>query len=206
MANAGIRMSNSRVANLETERSTIRISWMFNKTDPGNNAGRSPTNMSAPGPTSILRNQDPTPVGPSIHIKGEIRGNEDLVVHGRVEGSIDIGEGLLIVTREGEIDADVNARVINVEGRAEGNLQASEQIIVRKTGKVRGELTAPRVGLDFGCKFSGSIDSDVRETTEKKSASAPREQNVADFKAAKSGIKDGPSRSGRSATGKSSPR
>jgi cytoskeletal protein CcmA (bactofilin family) len=97
----------------------------------------------------------------------------------------------------------VTARVINVEGCAEGDLRASEQIIVRKTGRVRGSLTAPRIGLDFGCKFNGSIDSDVRESAATHSASAVKKQNIADFKAAISGAGDGPA---RSAMGKGSPR
>ena len=180
---------------------------MFKKTDSSSGTGEARTKSSVPGLTSIIRNQDPIPIGPSIHIKGDIRGNEDLVVHGHVEGTVDLGEGLLIVTREGRIDARVNARVINIEGQAEGDLRASEQLIVRKTGKVRGKLTAPRVGLDFGCKFSGSIDSDVNEKaedkTEKERGSAVEKHNVADFEAAKSGKGD---KASRPATGKGSRR
>lgn len=174
---------------------------MFKKTDPRYDAGGEPTKTSALG-TATMRNQDPTPIGPSIHIKGEIRGNEDLVVHGRVEGTIDIGEGLLMVTKEGQIDADVTARVINIAGRAEGDLQASEQVIVRKTGQVRGKIAAPRVGLDFGCKFSGSIDSDAKKKAEKKPDSTVKKQKIADFKAAISGTSDN---AVQTAVGKSQP-
>lgn len=170
---------------------------MYRKTDPGSNANDEPTKSGVPGLASIRRDQDPIPIGPSIHIKGEIRGNEDLVVHGHVEGSVDIGEGLLMVTREGSIDAEVHARVINIEGHATGDLRASEQLIVRKTARVRGKLTAPRVGLDFGCKFNGSIDSDVNENAEQESPPAAKDENVADFEAAKSGKSDAASRSVR---------
>jgi cytoskeletal protein CcmA (bactofilin family) len=176
---------------------------MFNKTDRRKNAGAARARVSAPDSTPIMRSREPTPIGASIHIKGDIRGNEDLVVLGRVEGTIDIGESLLMVTREGRIDADVVARAINIEGRAEGDLRASEQIVVRKTGQVRGRLTAPRVGLDFGCKFSGSIDSDAQDIPENQDAPSAKRQNIADFKAAKSGPADG---TARPAIGKNSPR
>ena len=181
---------------------------MFKKADAISGTGEVRTKSSVPSLTSIIRNPDPIPIGPSVHIKGEIRGNEDLVVHGHVEGTVDLGEGLLTITRQGRIDAEVHARIINIEGRAEGELHAREQLMVRKTAQVRGKLTAPRVGLDFGCKFSGSIDSDVKEKaekekTDKECASEVTKHNVADFEAAKSGKSDAAS---RSTTGKGSRR
>lgn len=162
---------------------------MFKKTDSTYNAREALTKTSGPGLVSIMRNADPIAIGPSIHIKGEIRGNEDLIVHGCIEGTIDIGQGLLRVTREGRIEADTIARVITIEGRAEGDLRASEQMIVRKTGQVRGKITAPCVGLDFGCKFSGSIDCDVKEKVGDRRTSAAGKQNVVHFDAARSGAR-----------------
>jgi cytoskeletal protein CcmA (bactofilin family) len=169
-----------------------------------------------------MRNQDTTVIGPSTHISGHIRANEDLIVHGHVEGSIHLDDGLLMVTREGQVDADVTARVINVEGRIEGNLrateqiivtarvinvegriegnlQATEQIIVRRSGRVRGSISAPRIALDFGCSFSGAIDTDAA----KDSAPATGADKIADFKAAISGTG---SASAKAAMGKSSAR
>ncbi len=172
---------------------------MFKNTDTKSRACEARPAISAPSPASIVRNQEPTPIGPSIHISGHIRGNEDLVVHGHIEGTINLGEGLLMVTKEGQVDADVTARVVNVEGRVEGDLQATDQIIVRRSGRVRGSITAPRIALDFGCTVSGSIDTDVAE----ESASTARDDKIADFKSAISSTGD---RSAKSAMGKSSPR
>jgi len=103
---------------------------------------------------------EPALIGPSIRIKGEISGDEDLIVCGQVEGSIDLGEGLLVVAKDGQVDAEVSARVITVEGRVKGDLRAQEQIIVRRSGRVNGSIAAPRIALDFGCAFSGSIETD----------------------------------------------
>lgn len=132
-------------------------------------------------PNPLGRRQEPTPVGASFRIRGAITGSEDLVVYGHVEGSIDLDGGLVVVTQGGQVEADVRARVITVEGRVKGDLHASEQIIVRRTGRVDGSIAAPRIALDFGCAFSGAIDTDV--------AAAPTtdEDKIADFKAAISG-------------------
>ncbi len=104
-----------------------------------------------------------------------------------------------MVTREGQVDADVNARVISVEGRIEGNLRATEQIIVRRSGRIRGSISAPGIVLDFGCSFSGAIETDDA----KDSALATGDDKIADFKAAISGIGDA---SSKSAMGKSTAR
>jgi cytoskeletal protein CcmA (bactofilin family) len=172
---------------------------MFKKATAENLTGDPRIKRATALPASPVRNQDPTPIDPSLHISGHIRGEEDLIVYGHVEGTINIGEGLLIVAKQGQVDADVTARVITVEGRVEGTLVASEQIIVRRCGRVRGSISAPRIALDFGCAFSGSIETNVGE----ESSPANRDGKIADFKSAISNAGDAPA---RSAMRKGSPR
>jgi cytoskeletal protein CcmA (bactofilin family) len=156
---------------------------MFSKSEPNSRRADTGAEGRAATPALVGCKPEPTPIGPTLHIKGEISGNQDLVVYGHVEGSIDLGDGLLVVTKEGRVDADIRARVITVEGRAEGDLRAREQIIVRQSGRVRGTIAAPRIALDFGCSFSGAIDTDQVE----ESAAEGSDDKIADFKAAISG-------------------
>ena len=153
---------------------------MIRKSNGSARPATATADRAALGAASLKRLPDPTLVGPSFHVDGDIRGNEDLVVYGRVAGRIDIGDGVLMVTREGCIEADARARVITIEGSAEGDLHAREQIVVRKSARVRGTLSAPRVALDFGCAFSGSVDTDREE----RSAPQTGDDSVALFKAA----------------------
>jgi len=153
---------------------------MFKNSEPNSRRADTGTEGRTSTPALVGRKAEPTPIGPSLRIKGEITGNQDLVVHGHVEGSIDLGDGLLVVTKEGRVDADIRARVITVEGRAEGDLRAREQIIVRQSGQVRGSIAAPRIALDFGCSFSGAIETDRAGD----SVIVDGDDNIADFKAA----------------------
>ena len=100
-------------------------------------------------------------IGPSIRIKGDLAGEEDLVVQGRVEGTISLPENLLTVGSEGQLNATVSARIIDVEGRVEGDLNGQEQVILRRSGNVQGNIVAPRVTIEDGCRFKGSIDMDA---------------------------------------------
>ncbi len=97
-------------------------------------------------------------LGPSIQFKGDIVGQEDLLVNGHIEGTIQLNDKSLTIGQSGVVKANIQAKVITVEGQVEGDLIGSEGIIIRKSGKVTGNLTSPRVNLEDGSKFKGSID------------------------------------------------
>jgi cytoskeletal protein CcmA (bactofilin family) len=106
-------------------------------------------------------------IGPSIKIKGEVTGDEDLVVQGRVEGTIDLGDREVSVGESGKVFAEVNAKVIKIDGEVTGNITATEIVMISKLGNVRGNIIAPRVTLEDGARFKGSIDMDPVEAPTK---------------------------------------
>ncbi len=112
-------------------------------------------------------------IGPSIEIKGDISGNEDLVVHGKVEGTLSLPKNNVVVGADGIMQANVNAMSIAVEGKVVGDLIGSERVLIRGAGRVQGNITAPRVVLEDGAKFKGSIDMDM-EDQRPQSATAPK--------------------------------
>ena len=118
----------------------------------------SPTLKTDPGLPATPRKNEISVVGSSILIQGDMTGDEDLVVQGRIEGSITLKKNLVTVGKDGRVNATVNARTIRVEGTVEGELRGKEQIIVSRTGSVQGNIVAPRVTLEDGCRFKGSID------------------------------------------------
>ena len=97
-------------------------------------------------------------IGPSITIKGDVTGEEDLVIQGRVEGKVDLAQHNVTVGANGRIKANIIGRSVTVEGEVEGDLHAEEQIAIRKSGKVHGNVSAPRVTIEDGAIFKGSID------------------------------------------------
>lgn len=100
-------------------------------------------------------------IGPKIMFKGELTGEEDLLILGRVEGSIDLKGNHLTIGSQGVIKANVSAKTITVEGSVEGDIVATEHIAVKSASRVKGNLKAERVTLEDGAKFRGSIDMDM---------------------------------------------
>ncbi len=99
-------------------------------------------------------------IGPSIEIKGTVTGDEDLVVQGRVEGTIDLGDHQVTVGQSGRVTADIRAKVISIDGEVSGDLIGGEKVVISKSGRVRGNIVAPRMTLEDGALFKGSIDMD----------------------------------------------
>lgn len=99
-------------------------------------------------------------IGQSISIKGELTGNEDLTIEGRVEGKIILKDHNLTIGSNGRITAEIHAKTVLVLGEVIGNVTADDKVEVAATGALRGDILAPRVVLADGARFKGSIDMD----------------------------------------------
>src|SRR5579864_1148894 len=102
----------------------------------------------------------PDCVGASVRIRGEISGNNDLLVDGNVEGPIQLPGHCLTIGVNGKIASEVVAREIIVRGAVKGNMRASERIEIKKDGSVIGNLTTARILIEDGASFKGSIEID----------------------------------------------
>ncbi len=109
-------------------------------------------------------------IGPSIHFKGDLTGEEDLVIQGNIEGTINLKQHNLIIGHEGKVNPNVHAHTITVEGTLKGDIYGEEKVIIKKTGNVHGNVSAPRVSLEDGAKFKGSMDMENKRTE----SAAPR--------------------------------
>ena len=108
-----------------------------------------------------------TIIGSGVQVKGEISGNEDLTVHGQVEGIIDFKKGQVIVSKTGSVNADVYGKIITIEGAVKGSLFGEEMIVLQPSGVVRGNMTAPRVKVEDGAQFKGNVDTESKNTAQK---------------------------------------
>src|SRR5580698_10814164 len=99
-------------------------------------------------------------LGASLHVKGEITGNEDLAIDGSVEGLVQLEDRKLTIGASAKLTADVIAREVVVYGNVKGNLRARDRIEIKKDGSVVGDLTTARIMIEDGAYFKGSIEID----------------------------------------------
>ncbi|WKZ56715.1 MAG: polymer-forming cytoskeletal protein [Bdellovibrionota bacterium] len=99
-------------------------------------------------------------IGPSVCVKGEISGDEDILIEGSVEGAINLKKNAVTVAKSGRVKANISGVVIHVEGEVVGDLHGVEKVVVHSSGKVVGNISAPRISLEEGGKVKGMIDTE----------------------------------------------
>ena len=99
-------------------------------------------------------------IGRTIFIKGELSGDEDVVIAGQFEGAIDLSNQSLTVVEGGQVRADVKAHVVVIQGEVTGDVEGVEKVVIVRTGRMQGNIKSPRVILEDGAQFKGSIDMD----------------------------------------------
>jgi len=102
-------------------------------------------------------------LGPTLYFKGDLTAEEDLLIQGRIEGSITHTQRLTVGV-QGTVKANIRAQLIIVEGTVDGDLRAEKSVFVKETAKIRGNIFAPTISIMEGACFSGNIDMDGKKT------------------------------------------
>lgn len=98
-----------------------------------------------------------TIIGTNTVIRGNLEGDEDLTIEGRVEGTITLSKTLLI-EGNGVVHANINVHNAVISGVLVGNVEAEDSVHITEEGRVMGDIRAPRVILVEGASFRGNID------------------------------------------------
>ncbi len=97
-------------------------------------------------------------IGAKVKVNGDIISSEDLLVEGEVNGTITLSDNELVVGSAGKVQANVSAKTVRIEGEVRGDIESSERVTICASGDVQGNVSAPRVILEDGGRFKGSID------------------------------------------------
>ncbi len=104
-------------------------------------------------------------LGPTLSFKGELIAEEDLLIQGKIEGSIKHTSSLTIGNK-GNVKADIKAEHVTVEGKHKGDIRGSKSVAVKESGNVAGNIFSPSVMLWEGSTFNGSIDMSGKDHSE----------------------------------------
>jgi cytoskeletal protein CcmA (bactofilin family) len=161
---------------------------MFDKHKDGKQSTpEAPPARVAPPPPSVSAapaggSEKSTMIGRGISIAGDVTADSNLKVEGVIEGrsiesshDVDIGES-------GKVTANITAKVVRIAGEVTGDVAGSEKVTISKSGRVQGNVCAPRVQLEDGALFRGSIDMNPARSAE--AAPMPADKRPATPKAA----------------------
>jgi cytoskeletal protein CcmA (bactofilin family) len=135
---------------------------------PARPAGPAPAEKErgAPATAAVASKPGTCIIASKTVIKGEITGDEDVIVEGNVEGQIRITRDLR-VGANGVVKATVEAQSIIVSGELVGDCQASVRVEIQATGRLTGNIRAPKIVIAEGAMFRGNSDMSARKDDKK---------------------------------------
>jgi cytoskeletal protein CcmA (bactofilin family) len=138
---------------------------IFGKNDsPPPQPGPRPASPAPPAhapAASGQRASAPCVIGPRVQLKGELSGAEPVVVEGSIEGSVRLTAELRVAPG-GTVKADVSAHTLVVAGEVIGDCQATEKVVIEASGRLTGNIKAPRIVIVEGATFRGTSDMSPR--------------------------------------------
>jgi len=105
----------------------------------------------------IISHEQYAKIGKTLDIEGEISGQENLSIEGRVQGKIILNQNDLIIEHNATVNAEIHAKNARIRGRVEGNIFAAEKVHIEKNGHMNGDIFASRISIDDGALFKGSV-------------------------------------------------
>jgi cytoskeletal protein CcmA (bactofilin family) len=111
-------------------------------------------------------------IGQGISIAGDVKADTSLKIEGSIEGRSVRSTDEIEVSESGQVIASIMAKVVKISGLVSGDIAGSEKVLISKTGRVQGNIVAPRVQLEDGALFRGSIDMNPGQSAEKEKPAA----------------------------------
>lgn len=113
-------------------------------------------------------------IGKSVQIRGEVKGQEDLVIEGLVEGTVTLADNRLTIGANARVTANVSAKDVVVQGVLNGDIHAAGRVELRSGSHVNGDIRAARLSVEDNAIFSGKVELDgTGGTAEGKGAGHP---------------------------------
>jgi cytoskeletal protein CcmA (bactofilin family) len=97
-------------------------------------------------------------IGKTVVIRGEVKGSEDLVIDGSVEGTVQLAEGRLTIGATATVTADLTAKEVLILGHLRGNVNATGRVELRSGSVVDGDVRAQRLAIEDNAVFRGKVD------------------------------------------------
>jgi len=120
---------------------------------------QSQTNSSPAPRSEVDERRTAAWIGQGVVIEGRIISSQDLRIDGRVEGTIEVGDHLLIVGTGAVIKANLVARSLLISGTVIGNVTATERLDLQATGSVEGDISSPRLVMVDGAVVRGRVEA-----------------------------------------------
>lgn len=114
---------------------------------------------------NLSSNKTQTIIGPAINVKGDFKGEGDVIVEGKLEGSLKT-VGNLRVGKNALINANIKAKDASISGEVIGNISIKEHLNLNASAKIKGDINCASIAIEKGALFTGKCDMNTPDTSE----------------------------------------
>jgi|SRR6267143_2499173 len=126
---------------------------------------QSQTNSSPAPRSEVDERRTAAWIGQGVLVEGRITSSQDLRIDGTVEGTIEVGNHVLIVGARAAVKANLVARSILISGTVIGNVTATDRVDLQATGSVEGDISSPRLMMVDGAIVKGKVNASGNRAT-----------------------------------------
>jgi cytoskeletal protein CcmA (bactofilin family) len=136
-------------------------------------------------------------IGPEAEISGEISSSDNVHIEGKIDGKVK-SKKQITIGEKGQVQAEVEAQIVTIRGKLQGDCVATNKVEITGTGKVFGNISAPRIAVAEGAVFRGAsnMTSEQKPTTPKSSddtkSKPPKTEKTPETKSTGTGTSTGP--------------
>lgn len=117
-----------------------------------------PTSQPAPPRKRQPKNASQvTTISGGTKIKGEITGSTEVRIDGSFNGTLKV-DSVVAVGTDGQVRGEIYARSVTVAGQVTGNIAGVDSVDVHSSGRLQGDVKAPRVAIADGAYFKGRVE------------------------------------------------
>lgn len=102
-------------------------------------------------------------ISEQVTVKGNVVSSADLIIDGKVEGTIELGDHNLTIGDAAIVIADLMAKDVIIAGKVTGNVVGAAKVELKKNGAVEGDITAPKFSMEDGAVLSGKVETGTRK-------------------------------------------
>jgi cytoskeletal protein CcmA (bactofilin family) len=113
-----------------------------------------------------------TLIGENITIEGTVHAKEDIIVEGRIKGTIETKSHRITIGPKGHIEADVDAEDVVISGKMIGKIVAHNKVQITREADFNGSIIAKRIAIEDGAYIKATIELEKQEQQTAKAGEA----------------------------------
>ncbi|MBS0619315.1 MAG: polymer-forming cytoskeletal protein [Spirochaetes bacterium] len=103
----------------------------------------------------MAERNESTVIASDMVFRGAIETDHAVTVEGKLSGTL-VARGKVQIVSAAEVQANISARELSLEGSLQGNIQHADTVILHPSAKLVGDINCAQLEIQRGAKHTGT--------------------------------------------------